>query len=87
MVKDYITPAVGIVLVGFSLYMFYSGIGLMVVRDVASSLLAILIGFVTLSGGITLLRTWAIARVYEGGARVVEEGEGEEGSREGKESS
>jgi len=84
--KDYVTPVVGVVLIGFSLYMFYSGIGLMVVRDVASSLLAILIGFVTLSGGITLLRTWAIARVYEGGAKVETESR-EESSRGGKESS
>ncbi len=64
LVKDYISPAIGIVLIGFSLYMFYTGIALMMIRDVASSLLAILIGFVTLSGGITLIRTWAIARVY-----------------------
>ncbi len=69
MVKDYVTPIVSIVLVCFSLYMFYTGIGLMMLRDVAPSLLSILIGFVTLSGGITLLRTWAIARVYEGRAK------------------
>ncbi len=58
MVKDYITPIAGLILLFFSLYMFYNGIVLIsYYRDVASSLLAILIGFVTLSGGVTLIRT------------------------------
>ena len=63
MLKDYVSPAIATVLIAFSLYFFYVGVALMMAKDVASSLLAVLIGFATLGGGITLLRTWALARV------------------------
>ncbi|GEM_PF-3280400 len=85
MVKDYITPIAGLILLFFSLYMFYNGIVLIsYYRDVASSLLAILIGFVTLSGGVTLIRTWSLARVYgvEKGSGGEGKGSSEKGSRE-----
>jgi len=77
--KDYVSPVAGIVLLLFSLYMFYEGIALMVVRDVASSLLATLIGFVSLSGGITLIRTWSLSRAYSGGEKHGEESTGSSG--------
>ncbi len=64
MLRDYISPALATVLIAFSLYFFYVGIALMMAKDVASSLLAVLIGFVTLGGGITLLRSWTLARAY-----------------------
>ncbi|MCD6324600.1 MAG: hypothetical protein J7L55_05800 [Desulfurococcales archaeon] len=60
--KDYLTPAVGVALIAFSLYVFYVGIALMMGRDVPSSLLSVLIGFTTLGGGVTLLRAWALSR-------------------------
>ena len=63
-VRDYVTPVAGLILVLFSLYMLYRGVELMREQDVASSLLATLIGFLSLSGGVTLLRTWAITRAY-----------------------
>jgi len=64
LIKEYISPAIATVLIAFSLYLFYVGIALMMAKDVASSLLAVLIGFVTLGGGITLLRAWTLARAY-----------------------
>ena len=64
MFKDYISPTLATVLIAFSLYFFYVGIALMMAKDVASSLLAVLIGFVTLGGGLTLLRAWVLARAY-----------------------
>ncbi|WFO74510.1 hypothetical protein J4526_05330 [Desulfurococcaceae archaeon MEX13E-LK6-19] len=73
---DYVSPIAGLVLILFSLYMFYLGLGLMQsAQDVASSLLATLIGFVTMSGGVTLIRTWSLSRVYPG-----KEGEQEKGA-------
>lgn len=81
--RDYITPTCGLILLLFSLYMFYNGIALMnIYRDVASSLLSILIGFVTLSGGVTLIRTWSLARVYgsEKGSSGEHKGSSEKGS-------
>ena len=81
--RDYITPVSGLILLFFSLYMFYNGIVLMsLYRDVASSLLSILIGFVTLSGGVTLIRTWSLTRVYSSEKASGEErkGSSEEGS-------
>ncbi len=63
---DYISPIAGLVLLVFSLYLFMESIRLMSgeYRDVATSLLAALIGFVSLSGAITLIRTWSLARAY-----------------------
>lgn len=64
---DYVSPIAGFILILFSLYMFYLGLTLMQnVQDVASSLLATLIGFVTMSGGVTLIRTWSLSRAYPG---------------------
>lgn len=64
MLRDYVSPALATALIAFSLYFFYVGIALMMAKDVASSLLAVLVGFVTLGGGITLLRSWTLARAY-----------------------
>lgn len=76
-VRDYITPTCGLILILFSIYMFHNGIELMnIYRDVASSLLSILIGFVTLSGGVTLVRTWSLARVYSSEKRSSEKDKG-----------
>ncbi len=60
--RDVVTPIIGFILVGFSIYVFLSAIRLMIIRDVPSSLLATLIGFVSLSGGITMIRTWSLTR-------------------------
>ncbi len=60
--KEYVTPIAGLILVGFSIYIFLWALQLMVSRDVPSSLLATLIGFVSLSGGVTMIRTWSLAR-------------------------
>ncbi len=60
--RDVVTPIIGFILVGFSIYVFISAIRLMIIRDVPSSLLATLIGFVSLSGGITMIRTWSLTR-------------------------
>ncbi len=62
MVKDYISPIAGLVLIGFSIYIFLSALQLMINRDVPSSLLAVLIGFVSLTGGVSLIRTWSLTR-------------------------
>lgn len=62
MVKDYISPIAGFILLGFSIYIFLSAIQLMMNRDVPSSLLAVLIGFVCLTGGVSLIRTWTLTR-------------------------
>ncbi len=61
-VRDVVTPIIGFILVGFSIYVFLSALRLMIIRDVPSSLLATLIGFVSLSGGITMIRTWSLTR-------------------------
>jgi len=70
MAKDYVSPAAGLILIGFSIYIFMHALQLMIERDVPSSLLAVLIGFVALSGGVSLIRTWSLARVA---SRVEEE--------------
>ena len=62
MLRDYISPVAGLVLIGFSMYIFLWALQLMVNRDVPSSLLAVLIGFVTLTGGVSLIRTWSLSR-------------------------
>ncbi|NPA98227.1 MAG: hypothetical protein GXO43_02505 [Crenarchaeota archaeon] len=63
--RDVVTPIIGFILVGFSIYVFLSALRLMIIRDVPSSLLATLIGFVSLSGGITMIRTWSLTRYLE----------------------
>ncbi len=62
MFRDYVSPLTGIVLIGFSIYIFLWSLQLMINRDVPSSLLAALIGFVSLTGGIALIRTWSLSR-------------------------
>ncbi|MNO03788.1 hypothetical protein D3C81_2245960 [compost metagenome] len=52
-------------MIGFSIYVFLWSLQLMIYRDVPSSLLAALIGFVALSGGVSLIRTWSLARYVE----------------------
>ncbi len=71
--KEYVTPIAGLILIGFSIYIFLWALQLMVSRDVPSSLLATLIGFVSLSGGVTMIRTWSLARY----ASKLEEKKGE----------
>jgi len=63
MARDYFSPVAGLILIGFSIYVFLHALQLMIARDVPSSLLATLIGFVSLSGGVSLIRTWSLARV------------------------
>ncbi len=67
--KEYVTPIAGFILIGFSIYIFLWALQLMIMRDIPSSLLATLIGFVSLSGGVTMIRTWSLAR-YAGKAIV-----------------
>ena len=76
---DPVSPVAGLLLLGFSIYLFITSIQLMQVKDVATSLLAALIGFVSLSGGVTLIRTWSLARAYSGG---LSPGKGEGGGEE-----
>lgn len=71
--REYVTPIAGLILIGFSIYIFLWALQLMVSRDVPSSLLATLIGFVSLSGGVTMIRTWSLARY----ASKLEEKKGE----------
>ena len=74
----------GLILLSFNLYMIYNRIVLMILYcDVASNLLSILIGSVTLSGGITRIRTWSLMEVYssEKGSGGERKGFSEEGSR------
>ncbi len=59
---DLVAPVTGLILIGFSIYIFLWSLQLMVNRDVPSSLLAALIGFVSLSGGVTMIRTWSLSR-------------------------
>jgi hypothetical protein len=75
MVKDYVSPIAGLVLIGFSIYILLWSLDLMIRRDVPSSLLAVLIGFVALTGGVSLIRTWSLER-----AASRTGGEGGEGS-------
>jgi len=63
--KDYVSPVIGLLLVCFSIYIFLQAIQLMISRDIPSSLLSTLIGFVALTGGLTLIRTWILARVVD----------------------
>ncbi len=59
---DLVAPITGLILIGFSIYVFLWSLQLMVMRDVPSSLLATLIGFVSLSGGVTMIRSWTLTR-------------------------
>jgi hypothetical protein len=61
--RDVIVPVTGLILIGFSIYLFMESLDLMVIRDVPSSLLAALIGFVSLSGGVSMIRTWSLSRI------------------------
>ncbi|ABN69554.1 hypothetical protein Smar_0443 [Staphylothermus marinus F1] len=63
--RDIVVAIAGFVLIGFSIYVFLWSLQLMIYRDVPSSLLAALIGFVALSGGVSLIRTWSLARYVE----------------------
>ncbi|ADI31494.1 hypothetical protein [Staphylothermus hellenicus] len=63
--RDIVAAIAGFVLIGFSMYVFLISLQLMINRDVPSSLLAALIGFVALSGGVSLIRTWSLARYVE----------------------
>ncbi len=60
--REYVSPIAGLILIGFSIYIFLWALQLMIMRDIPSSLLATLIGFVALSGGVTMIRTWSLAR-------------------------
>ncbi|MCD6301111.1 MAG: hypothetical protein J7L82_03470 [Staphylothermus sp.] len=60
--RDILAPVIGLILVGFSIYVFLWSLQLMIYRDVPSSLLGALIGFVSLSAGESLIRTWSLGR-------------------------
>ncbi|MET1160872.1 MAG: hypothetical protein ABWW65_07920 [Thermoprotei archaeon] len=60
--RDIVALITGLLLVGFSIYIFLWSLQLMVNRDVPSSLLAVLIGFVSLTSGVSLIRTWILAK-------------------------
>jgi len=62
MARDIISPIAGFILIGFSIYIFLWALQLMIIRDIPSSLLATLIGFVSLTGGVSLIRTWSLVR-------------------------
>jgi uncharacterized membrane protein YagU involved in acid resistance len=58
---------VGIALIGFSIYFFMAAVSLISPPSeaVVASLLSAIIGFVLLSAGTTLIRTYVVARVAE----------------------
>ena len=60
--RDIVAPIIGLILIGFSIYVFLWSLQLMIYRDVPSSLLGALIGFVSLSAGVSLVRTWSLGR-------------------------
>jgi hypothetical protein len=62
-VKGLVIGASGVGLILFSLYMFIGSVQLLEAGRVASSLLSALIGFSTLSGGVALVRSWAVSKV------------------------
>ncbi len=66
-IRGIILAASGIGLLIVSIYFFITSISLLTTpqQNVTASLLAALIGFSLMSGGVTLLRSWAIARVAE----------------------
>jgi divalent metal cation (Fe/Co/Zn/Cd) transporter len=64
-IRDLVAPIIGFILIGFSIYIFLWALQLMIYRDVPSSLLATLIGFASLGGGVSLIRTWSLGRYLE----------------------
>ena len=56
---------VGIALIAASIYFFLAAITLISNQAVVASLLSAVIGFVMLSAGTTLVRTYVVARVVE----------------------
>jgi len=63
--RDFISPFLGTVLILFSLYLFIRALDLMVNRDAASSLLATILGLISLSSGVSIIRTWSLSRVVK----------------------
>ena len=64
-----IALAFSIILLLASFYFFINALNLITLNEpkVAASILSTIIGIVTLSASITILRTWIIARAYEKG--------------------
>jgi len=66
-IKEGILAIISIFLLGSSIYFFMLSIDLAVSQppNITASLLAALIGFSVLSAGVTILKSWAIARAAE----------------------
>ncbi|MEB3755514.1 MAG: hypothetical protein GSR79_01450 [Desulfurococcales archaeon] len=66
-IKEGILAILSIFLLGSSIYFFILSINLAVNQppNITASLLAALIGFSVLSAGVTILKSWAIARAAE----------------------
>jgi len=56
---------VGIALIAASIYFFLAAVTLITSQAVVAALLSAVIGFVMLSAGTTLVRTYVVARVVE----------------------
>jgi hypothetical protein len=67
LVKETLIAIISIFLLGSSIYFFMISINLAVNQppNITASLLAALIGFSVLSAGVTVLKSWAIARAAE----------------------
>ena len=66
-VKEAFIAVIALFLLGSSIYFFAISINLAVAQppNITASLLAALIGFSVLSAGVTILKSWAIARAAE----------------------
>ncbi len=69
--------SIAVLLIIGSLYFLSNSVQLIQLEEprVAASLLSAVIGLSLLSAGVTLLRTWVVARVYEEARKEAEAGE------------
>ncbi|MCE4614586.1 MAG: hypothetical protein F7B60_03565 [Desulfurococcales archaeon] len=67
MIKEGILATISVFLLGSSIYFFLLSINLAVSQppNITASLLAALIGFSVLSAGVTILKSWTVARAAE----------------------
>ncbi len=63
----FVALIVGVALIGVSIYFFIAAVSLISspTEEVVASILSAIIGFVLLSAGTTLIRTYVVARVAE----------------------
>lgn len=63
----FVALVVGVALIGISIYFFIAAVSLISspTEEVVASILSAIIGFVLLSAGTTLIRTYVVARVAE----------------------